>query len=72
MTSMKAIGALILTGLAATGASAQDLVLTNAHIVDPAGRTVVEGGIWIVDGKVAGVGQVPADARAPGNAGSRP
>jgi imidazolonepropionase-like amidohydrolase len=43
-------------------AAAQDLVLTNGHIVDPARRTVVEGGVWIRDGKIAGVGPVPADA----------
>jgi imidazolonepropionase-like amidohydrolase len=59
---MKTLPFLVLALFAATGARAQDLVLTNARIVDPAGRTVVEGGIWIVDGKVAGVGAVPAGA----------
>lgn len=53
---------LLLTALLATGASAQDLVLTDARIVDPASRTVVAGDIWIVDGVVAGVGVAPADA----------
>jgi imidazolonepropionase-like amidohydrolase len=53
---------LLLATAGATGLSAQDLVLTNARIVDPAGGTVVEGDLWIADGVVAGVGAAPADA----------
>lgn len=51
-----------LAALTASSAAAQDLVLTNAHIVDPASRTVVQGGIWIADGKIAGLGAVPDSA----------
>lgn len=45
-------------------AGAQDLVLTNARIVDPATRTITPGTIWIRDGRIAGRGaQAPSDAR---------
>jgi imidazolonepropionase-like amidohydrolase len=53
----------VATLCSATGATAQDLVLTNAQIVDPAGRTVVAGDLWIQDGLIAGAGgEAPADA----------
>ena len=38
-------------------ATPQDLVLTNAQIVDPATRTVTRGAIWIRDGRIAGRGR---------------
>ncbi|MDX1396604.1 MAG: amidohydrolase family protein [Gemmatimonadota bacterium] len=44
-------------------ASAQDLVLTNARIVDPATRIVMAGAVWIEDGRIVGTGEAaPADA----------
>lgn len=55
------LGALLFA--AATPAAPQDLVLTNAQIVDPQSRTVTEGSLWIRDGRIAGVGpQAPEDA----------
>ena len=54
--------ALILTY--ATSAGAQDLVLTNVNIVDPAARTVSRGSLWIEAGKIVGRGEAaPASAR---------
>jgi imidazolonepropionase-like amidohydrolase len=48
----------------AASAAAQDLVLTNATIVDPASRTTVRGALWIEGGKIVGRGeQPPAGAR---------
>lgn len=50
--------------LCATALSAQDVVLTNARIVDPAKRTIVEGSIAIRSGRIHSVGpSVPRDAR---------
>jgi imidazolonepropionase-like amidohydrolase len=44
-------------------ATSQDLVLTNAQIVDPRTRTVTRGAIWIRDGRIAGRGpSVPQNA----------
>ncbi|MGQ0714764.1 MAG: amidohydrolase family protein [Gemmatimonadaceae bacterium] len=49
--------------LAAEQASAQNLVLTNARIVDPRTRTITPGAIWIRDGRIAGRGpSAPSDA----------
>lgn len=43
--------------------AAQDLVLTNARIVDPATRQITAGALWIEDGRIAGRGETaPADA----------
>jgi len=43
--------------------NAQDLVLTNARIVDPNSRTVTPGSVWIEAGRVVASGPtVPADA----------
>lgn len=43
--------------------TAQDLVLNNAGIVDPREQTVVDGSVWIVDGRVVDIGpDVPNDA----------
>ena len=48
----------------AASAAAQDLVLTNATIVDPAARTTARGSIWIEGGRIAGRGAAPpASAR---------
>ena len=52
----------VLTLLTASSAAAQDLVLTNARVVDPASSIVHQGGIWIADGKIAGMGAVPDSA----------
>lgn len=50
--------------LAAASAHAQDLVLTNATIVDPASRTTVRGALWIEGGKIVGrAAEPPAGAR---------
>jgi imidazolonepropionase-like amidohydrolase len=47
----------------ASGAAAQDLVLTNARVVDPARQTVVQGALWLQDGRIAGLGpEAPTDA----------
>lgn len=47
-----------------TAISGQDLVLTNAQIVDPAARTTVRGSIWIEQGRIVGRGpEPPATAR---------
>ncbi|MGH9383547.1 MAG: protein kinase domain-containing protein, partial [Vicinamibacterales bacterium] len=44
--------------------NAQDLVLTNAQILDPATRTSVRGSLWIEGGRIAGRGpEPPATAR---------
>jgi imidazolonepropionase-like amidohydrolase len=52
---------LLLGFLSASSAHAQDLVLTNAKIVDPSSRTVVDGSLWIRNGRIAGRGAtVPA------------
>ena len=55
----------LLAGLLAPDlARAQDLVLTNAQILDPITRTVTRGAIWIRDANIAGRGPTaPADAR---------
>jgi imidazolonepropionase-like amidohydrolase len=45
--------------------AAQDLVLTNANIVDPSTRTVVRGALWIEGGRIVGRG-ADAPASAPG------
>jgi imidazolonepropionase-like amidohydrolase len=43
--------------------AAQDLILTDARIVDPAAGTVTTGAIWIEDGRIVGTGPTaPADA----------
>lgn len=43
--------------------SAQDLVLTNARIVDPRAQTVADGSVWIVNGRVVDIGpDVPHEA----------
>jgi len=43
--------------------AAQDLVLTNARIVDPATREITTGALWIEDGRIAGRGEMaPVDA----------
>ncbi len=58
--------ALLLLGLLALpcAANAQDLVITNARIVDPASRTVTQGALWIENGRIAGRGpEAPANAR---------
>lgn len=48
--------------LAAPG-RAQDLVLTNGRIVDPATKSITAGALWIRDGRIAGRGeQPPGDA----------
>jgi imidazolonepropionase-like amidohydrolase len=50
--------------LLATSASAQDLVLTNANIVDPLSRTITRGALWIENGRIVGRGRkAPAQAR---------
>jgi imidazolonepropionase-like amidohydrolase len=42
---------------------AQDLVFTNARIIDPASRSVVNGALWIQGGRIVGKSaQAPADA----------
>lgn len=55
-------GLSLLIGPAAT---AQDLVLQNARIVDPTTRTVTPGAIWIANGRIVGTG-TSAPAGAPG------
>lgn len=57
--------AFALLASAAAVAHAQDLVLTNARIVDPRTRTIAEGTIVIESGKIARVtaGNPPAGAR---------
>jgi imidazolonepropionase-like amidohydrolase len=55
------IALLLLVILSTSAAHAQDLVLTNAKIVDPSSRTVVDGSLWITNGRIAGRGaNVPA------------
>jgi len=56
--------ALAIASLLAFGpAAGQDLVLTNARIVDPAARTITPGAIWIEGGRIVGSGaQAPDDA----------
>lgn len=49
----------------AASASAQNLVLTNARIVDPRTRTVAAGAIWVESGRVVGSGP-DAPTSAPG------
>jgi imidazolonepropionase-like amidohydrolase len=44
--------ALLLLPLALTTIHAQDLLLENARIVDPASRTIVQGSLWIHEGKI--------------------
>ncbi|WP_262689963.1 amidohydrolase family protein [Kordiimonas aestuarii] len=45
---------LSLTGIAASAVSAEDLLLTGAHIIDPESREVAVGNLLIRDGKIAG------------------
>ncbi|MEZ4415362.1 MAG: amidohydrolase family protein [Gemmatimonadota bacterium] len=60
--SRLAAAAVLLTAGLATHVAAQDLVLENAHIVDPRARTVIEGRLVIRAGRVAAAG---ADAPVP-------
>ncbi|HJU90558.1 MAG TPA: amidohydrolase family protein [Gemmatimonadaceae bacterium] len=61
---MRSLALLVAAVCAAVPLHAQDLVLTNARIVDPARRTIVQGAIWIRAGRIEGVGaRVPGDAR---------
>ena len=54
--------ALCLIGCLAPAALAQDLFLTNAHLVDPAAQEVRQGSLLIRDGVIVGApDQAPAD-----------
>ena len=57
------LACLLLAPVLAAAAAAQDLVVTNARIVDPASRSVTQGALWIENGVIAGRGP-----EAPGNA----
>ena len=63
---MKRIIALVaFMGVAAVAASAQDLFLQNARVVDPAMQEVREGNLRIIDGRIAGLPtEVPSDFTA--------
>jgi imidazolonepropionase-like amidohydrolase len=55
---------LVLSLMLGTAISGQDLLLTNAQIVDPAARTTVRGSIWIEQGRIVGRGpEAPANAK---------
>lgn len=57
------VAAIAIASISAQLARAQDLVLTNARIVDPVTRTVTPGALWIRDGRIAGRGvSAPANA----------
>jgi imidazolonepropionase-like amidohydrolase len=44
--------------------NAQELVLTNVQIVDPAAKTIVKGALWIEGGRIVGGGaEAPAGAK---------
>ncbi|WP_417451026.1 amidohydrolase family protein [Kordiimonas sp.] len=54
--------ALSLAGTSGTVVSAQDLLLTGAHIIDPETRQVTDGNLLVRDGRVAGrPDSIPAD-----------
>jgi imidazolonepropionase-like amidohydrolase len=54
---------LLLLSTLAASVPTQDLVLANARIVDPAHRTILQGDLWIRNGRIEGAGgQAPADA----------
>jgi imidazolonepropionase-like amidohydrolase len=58
-----ACGIIALAGVVVAPVHAQDLVLTNARIVDPISRTVTQGSVWIEAGRVVGSGPTaPLDA----------
>jgi imidazolonepropionase-like amidohydrolase len=52
--------------LIATGASAQNLTITNARIIDGTGKVIDRGAVVVKDGKIASV-----SAAAPAAAGGR-
>ena len=50
--------------LAVKGVSGQDLVLTNAQIVDPTTRAIVRGALWMEAGRIVGRGvEAPAGVK---------
>jgi imidazolonepropionase-like amidohydrolase len=52
--------ALVLSSLTLSASvSAQDLVLTNARIVDPSTQTITDGSLWIQGGRIAARGATP-------------
>ena len=61
---VRGVAALVIAlGFGRGSVAGQDLVLTNARIVDPATRTIVRGSLWIQGGWIAGRGEhVPAGA----------
>jgi imidazolonepropionase-like amidohydrolase len=55
---------LIVSLVTAQSANAQDLVLTNARIVDSATKTIVRGALWTQAGRIVGRGtRVPAGVK---------
>jgi imidazolonepropionase-like amidohydrolase len=64
--SKAAAAALLLSSLTLSASlSAQDLVLTNARIVDPSTQTITEGSLWIQGGRIVARGATPpADVTA--------
>jgi imidazolonepropionase-like amidohydrolase len=51
--------AIVAWAVLAAPMAAQDLVLTNARILDPASRTELYGSVWIEDGRIVGSGPQP-------------
>ena len=49
-----AVMSLLISAMCPLSVTAQDLVLTNATILDPVSRTSIRGSLWIADGKIAG------------------
>jgi adenine deaminase len=45
--------ALLLCTTTGRAAAAQDLVLTNARLIDPRSRTIEQGALWIENGRIA-------------------
>ena len=61
---MSRILTLVAFGLALNGVMAQDLVISDARIVDGAGTTIEQGYIAVSDGRIASVAEGATDAAA--------
>src|SRR5690349_17049442 len=60
---MKTLACIVLGSLAlAAPAAAQNLVITNAHIVDGKGGEIANGSVVIRDGRIVSVGEGTASA----------
>ena len=60
---MKTIIATVVVALWTQGAFAQNLIVTNARILDGTGRVIERGSVVVRDGKIVSVSQGTADAR---------